>query len=141
VAACDLRGPQILNVCQLAERGPVVLGFLATPSAKCVRQMDIFDRVRAGFPGVQFAGIGIRGGRGKLREDIRGHGWGFPVGWDRDGVVSNVYAVAVCPTVTFAYPGGIVMRSTVGVLDETKLRAQVRALVRGARERGWTPPA
>ena len=30
------------------------------------------------------------------------HGWRMPVGYDHDGAVSNLYAVAICPTITFA---------------------------------------
>ena len=139
--ACSVRGPEVLNVCQLAERGPVVLAFLATRSGKCTRQLDVLERLRGDFPGVQFAAVGIRGNRGDLRADVRRRGWGFPVGYDHDGVVANLYAVSVCPTVTFAYPGGIVMRTTLGLVGEAGLRADLRALVRASRERGWTPPA
>jgi hypothetical protein len=138
--ACEVRGPQVLNVCQLAERGPLVLAFLAVPAKSCRRQLDLIDRVRGRFPDVQFAGIGIRGDRKELGDLVDEHHWGFPVGHDRDGVVSNLYAVAGCPTLTFAYPGGIVMRSTVGSLDERGLVRHLRRLVTGARERGWTPP-
>jgi hypothetical protein len=35
------------------------------------------------------------------------HGWTMPVGYDRDGAVSDLYRVGGCPTVAFAYPGGI----------------------------------
>ena len=31
----------------------------------------------------------------------------MPVGYDRDGAVSDLYRVGGCPTVAFAYPGGI----------------------------------
>jgi hypothetical protein len=139
--ACTVRGPQILNVCQLAERGPVVLAFLATRSGRCVRQLDLLDRQRPAFPGVQFAAVGIRGGHGDLRRVVGEHRWSFPVGYDHDGAVANLYAVSVCPTVTFAYPGGIVMRTTLGLLDGAALHRTLRALVSGSRERGWRPPA
>jgi hypothetical protein len=64
------------------------------------------------------------------------------VAHDRDGLVSNLYGVAGCPTTTLAYPGGKVMRSYLGkqLLSETSLRAAVARLVAGSRRRGWIPP-
>ncbi len=139
--ACAVRGPRILNSCQLAERGPVVIAFYASRAGRACRgQLDELQRVRARFPGVQIAAVAIRGNRGDLRALIRDSGWRFPVGFDRDGQVANVYRVAGCPTTTFAYPGGIVMHSYVGLLDETTLSAAMRRLVAGSQRRGWTPP-
>ena len=140
--ACEVRGPQILNVCELSERGPVVLAFLGTRGGKCERQLDLLERVRRSpeARGIQFAGVAIRGGRGELRDDIRRRGWRFPVGHDRDGLVANLYGVSVCPTITFAYPGGIAMQTTLGLLGERELQREVRDLATASRERGWTPP-
>ena len=95
--ACAVRGAQILNVCQLAERGPVVLAFLATRGGNCTAALDRLEQVRGEFPGVQVAAVSVRGDRSDLRRLIRDHGWGFPVGYDRDGAVANLYGVAVCP--------------------------------------------
>ena len=50
--ACEVRGAEILNVCELQERGPVVLAFMATASDRCERQVDVVDRVARDFPGV-----------------------------------------------------------------------------------------
>lgn len=140
--ACEVRGPDVLNVCQLAERGPVVLAFLVTRlGGRCEHQLDEIERVHDRFPGVQFAAVAIRGDRGKLRSLIASHGWTFPVGYDHDGAVANIYAVAVCPTVTFAYPGGIVMHTALGLESDAELAARLRRLVAGSVERGWTPPS
>ena len=139
--ACRVRGPQILNSCQLAERGPVVLAFAGTRGAQCERQLDRIEQVRR-LPesrGVQFAAVAIRGDRGGLRDDIRKRGWRFPVGYDHDGLVANLYGVSVCPTITFAYPGGRAMRTTLGLLDVASLRRDVAALVAASRRRGWRP--
>jgi peroxiredoxin len=139
--ACEVRGPDILNSCQLAERGPVVLTFYAGRAGKaCRRQLDVVERVRGDFAGVQFAAVAIRGDREDLRKLIRERRWRFPVGYDRDGQVSNLYRVAGCPTTTLAYPGGIVMHTYLGLLDDRRLRAAVRRLVAGSERRGWTPP-
>ena len=139
-AACSVRGPRVLNSCQLVDGAPSAIAFLATRGGDCTKQLDLIERVRPRYPQVRFAAVGIRGSRGDLRADIRSHGWRFPVGFDRDGAVANVYGIAVCPTVTFAYPGGTALRTTLGLLNETKLRATLGELVRGSERRGWRPP-
>ena len=140
--ACSVRGAKILNSCQLAERGPVVLAFYASRAGKaCRRQLGELERVRPRFPGVQFAAVGIRGDRGDLRKLVRDERLGYPVGYDHDGQVANLYRVAGCPTMTFAYPGGIVMHSYLGLLDEARLTRAVGRLVAGSKRRGWRAPA
>lgn len=141
VPACQVRGADVLNVCTLEQGHPVVLAFMASSGDVCIQQLDAMERVRGEFPGVRFAAVAIRGDRGELRSLVRRHGWGFPVGYDRDGEVSNIYGIAVCPELTFAYPGGIVMHNVTGGLqDEAALRRQVRALVQRSEARGWQAP-
>jgi hypothetical protein len=129
--ACQVRGADILNSCELAERGPVVLAFVATRSQACDRQIDVLDRIRADYPGISFAAVAIRGDRGDLQDVIRRRGWKLPVGWDRDGGVANAFAVAVCPTVTFAYRGGRVEGTSLSLIDGAALRARLDKLEAG----------
>jgi hypothetical protein len=127
-AACDVRGRGILNVCELYERGPVALVFFAEPSEECKEQVDALNAVAAGFPDVQFAAVSVRGNRDRVREAIRKRGWKLPVGWDRDGAVTNAYAVGLCPTITFARRGGRVAATTLTYQDEAALRRRLRTL-------------
>jgi peroxiredoxin len=131
--ACSVRGAKILNVCQLAERGPVVLAFFAEPSQRCDDEIDSLDRLRPDFPRVQFAAVAIRGDRGNLQDRIRARGWQLPVGWDRDGAVANAYAVAVCPAITLARRGGTVVQTLVGSQTEEQLQTAIRGLTSGSR--------
>jgi hypothetical protein len=131
--ACGVRGPEILNSCELAERGPFVLAILATRGGKCVRQLDVLERARSTHPDVQFAAVAIRGDRGDLRTLVRRHGWRFPVAYDHDGILANLLGVAVCPTMTFALPGGVVRGSTVGEVDAAELDHRLADLERAAR--------
>jgi peroxiredoxin len=126
--ACDVRGARVLNVCELAERGPVVLAFFAAPSDRCDDQIDVLERVRERFPGVEFAAVAIRGDRDDLRRTVRERGWRLPVGHDRDGAVTNLYGVAVCPATTFADRGGTVRGTAIGSLDAPALVARVEEL-------------
>lgn len=141
VPACRLRGSRILNVCQLWERGPVVLAFAATRGRECIRQLDTMQTAVARHPGVQFAAVSIRGDRDDLRRLVRERGWSFPVGYDHDGVLANLYAVAVCPLVTFALPGGRVVGTSLGEAGPAELDRRVRSLESQARRRGWRPGA
>jgi hypothetical protein len=126
--ACSVRGEEILNVCQLAEEGAVVLAFFAEPSERCDDEIDTLDRMRARFPDVRFAAVAIKGDRDRLRRTVRERGWRLPVGWDRDGAVANAYGVAVCPTITLARRGGEVARTLLGSQDEAELAAAIREL-------------
>jgi hypothetical protein len=126
--ACKVRGGGILNSCQLAERGPVVLAFFATRSKRCEDQVDVLERVRRRFPDVGFAAVSVRGDRGDVQRLVQQRGWGMAVGYDHDGAVSNAYAVAICPTITFARRGGKVAATSFSLLDEAALAKRVEAL-------------
>ena len=65
--ACDVRGADVLNVCELAERGPVVLAFFAEPVERCVDEIDVLDRIRGAPP----ARAVRRGGDPGDRDDLR----------------------------------------------------------------------
>jgi hypothetical protein len=125
---CGERGEDVLNLCDLAERGPVVVAFFAEPIGRCVEQIDVVDRLRSRFPDVQFVAVATLGNRNDLRERIRERGWGLPVAHDQDGAVSNAYAVAVCPQITFARRGGEVVRTTFGSQDEAELTRSIEEL-------------
>ena len=129
--ACEVRGPDVLNSCQLAEKGPLAIAFVAARSEACDRQVDVLERVRSDYPDISFAAVGIRGDRDELRRTIRRRGWTLPVAWDRDGGVANAYAVAICPTVTFAYAGGRVQATSLATIDGAALRARLEQLRKG----------
>jgi hypothetical protein len=126
--ACDARGPNILNSCQMAERGPLVLAFMVAPSKQCIDQIDLLERIRPRFPKVQFAAVAIRGDHGDLNTIIRERGWELPVAYDHDGAIANAFAVAVCPTITFADKGGEVRSTTLGTAGEAEIVRKIREL-------------
>ena len=137
VPACEVRGPQILNICQLYERGPVVLA-LFVDGGSCPAILSDLQSLAPSFPGVQFAGVAIKGSRGPLRALVRSRGLTMPIGIDRDGALAGLYRVASCPQVTFAYPGGVVQsRALLARPALATLRARVSALVAASRARGW----
>jgi hypothetical protein len=130
--ACTVRGRDVLNVCELSERGPVVLAFVVTRSGDCARQVDVVDRVASRVPAVAFAAVAVREDRDRLRSLIRDRGWRVPVGYDQDGAVANLYGLGVvCPLLTFAGRDGRVAGTELGFLDEAALEAAARALAAG----------
>jgi hypothetical protein len=119
--ACEVRGPGILNVCELRERGPFVLAFVFDPVERCRAQIPVVERAAARHRDVTFRVIAVRADAAAAR-GLRSN---LPVGYDHDGAVANEYAVVVCPTLTFVAAGGRVVGSTVGVLSDAELDAWV----------------
>jgi hypothetical protein len=137
VPACSVRKASVLNVCQLYERGPVVLA-LFVDSGGCPGILGDMQALAAQFPQVRFAAVSIKGDRAQLRRLVRSHGLTIPVGIDNDGALAALYKVASCPQVTFAYPGGVVQsRALLTRPPLATLRARVGQLVAGAHARGW----
>jgi hypothetical protein len=135
--ACRVRGVGILNVCQLYERGPLVLA-LFVDGGSCADVLSRMQRLVPSFPGVGFAAVAIKGDSGAVARLARTQRLTIPLGVDRDGVLAGLYRMAGCPQLTFAYPGGVVQGA--GLLDTPSahaLRERVRELVRAARARGW----
>jgi len=139
VAACTVVRPDVLNSCTLGHDHPLVIGFLFTRGAKCASVFDAMQKASRTYPDVRFAGVVVKGDRDEARTLVRKQGWTFPVGYDRDGGIANVYGIAVCPELVFAYPGGVVRETAIGENLAKDLGARVRALEAGAKARGWKP--
>ena len=127
--ACDVRGPGVLNVCDLRRR-PFVLAFFATEGEECVRQLDTLERVRRRHPGIDVAAVALRGDREEIARLVRERGWGFPVGHDEEGFLVSVYGVAVCPQLVLGRRGGAIRDTLFGELGARDLDAQLAALER-----------
>lgn len=137
--ACSVRGAQILNVCQLYERGPLVLA-LFVDAGSCTGVLRDMQALVSAFPGVGFAAVAIKGEAGSVRSLVRGDRLTFPVGLDRDGILVELYQLATCPQISFVYPGGEVQSpALLGSPSRATLRARVASLLDAARARGWTP--
>lgn len=138
--ACTVRGPQLLNICALYERGPVVLA-LFVDAGSCPGVLDDMQALAGAFPGVGMAAVAIKGERAAVRRLVRSHGLAFPVGLDRDGVLAQLYKVSSCPQVTLVYPGGVVQSKALLTRPQRGvLRARIAALLAGAKARGWRAP-
>ncbi len=132
VPACSVRGPEVLNVCQLYEHGPLVLA-LFVDGGSCPAVLSDMQSLAGSFPEVRFAAVSIMGDRRQLRALVRKRGLTFPVGIDSDGVLAGLYKLATCPQVTFALPGGVVQSPALLTHPPlATLRARVAELVAAA---------
>jgi hypothetical protein len=120
---CGVRGEGIMNLCELRDRGPLVLGLFPSDGARCRAVLSQFERVRSRLPGVTFAAVGSGG----KREDLAGE-WSFPVGWDKDRAVASTYGLVGCPQITFAHKGGKVVQTTHRSLSDDELVGIARGL-------------
>jgi hypothetical protein len=129
--ACQVDLPQVIRVCDLFDK-PLVISFWFTGGAECLPTQDVVDEVAGRFAGrVNFLSVNVRDDREKAREIVAERGWEIPVGWDADGAVSNLYRVGGCPTVAFAYPGGLLSEAKLGIdeLSAETLTADVDRLL------------
>lgn len=139
VAACQERGPGILNICQLYERGPVVLA-LFFKAGSCPAVLSEMQQLAPAFPGISLAAVAVKDDTSSTASLVRAKRLTFPVGVDAEGRLGQLYAMVSCPQVTFVYPGGIVQGSS--LLDTPSLavlRTRVGELVAASRARGWRP--
>ena len=134
VKPCALREPGVMNLCTLRRRY-VVIGFAVLHHGGCEQQFDAMQALVKRFPQVNFAGIAIGASRSSLAKEVRKHGWTFPLAYDNHGDVSILYDVIVCPAVTLAYPGGRVLKTSLGkaTTNPDVLATEIRTLLR-------TPP-
>jgi len=139
--ACEVRGPTVLNVCELTEQGPLVLGLAASRGASCLDAFDRLSSLARRHRGLQVAVVAIGGGLDDLRASVRERGWSFGVGWDRDGILASVYGVAACPYVTVARWRGRVQGTLVGAdaASGGELDRLAAAAVAVSRRTGWRP--
>jgi len=138
-SACEIHVKGAIRICDLFNR-PLVLSFWFTKGADCLPTQDILNRLAARYRGrVNFLSIDVRDDPADVRRIVLEHRWTMPVGYDRDGAVSDLYRVGGCPTVAFAYPGGILAfaRARLSELSGRQMAADVRKLLRlsAARER------
>jgi hypothetical protein len=135
-SACNVDLAQVIRVCDFFDK-PLAISFWFTKGGDCLPTEDAFDRLSERFPQVNFLSINVRDDRAKVEQIVADRGWSVPVGWDRDGAVSNLYRVGVCPSVALAYPGGILARGLIGSdeLSEQSLGDQLQDLIAESKAR------
>ncbi len=131
VPACRIEVSEVLRVCDYFDR-PLAISFWFTGGADCLAEQDAFDEAAQRFEGeVNFLSINVRDEIDEVRQIVAERDWEVPVGWDRDGAVSNIYRVGVCPTLALAYPGGVLRSAEIGTdaFSDAALTESLEALV------------
>ncbi len=127
--------PRALNVCLIAQRSALVLGFFVTGSGTCERAVSTMQAVAGSVAGrgVTFAAVAVGGSHGSTRAAVRAHRWRIPVAYDPDGGVGALYDVEVCPMFVLARRGGTVSDVLIGKhwLSRPALAGRVRPLLAG----------
>jgi hypothetical protein len=135
--ACEIEPEGAIRICDLFD-SPLVISFWFTRGAECLPSQDSFDAVARRYRGrVNFLSLNIRDDRDEVEDIVSDRGWTVPVGWDRDGAVSNIMRIGVCPTVAFAFPGGILQSAEIGseALEEEALSRRIDRLIAESRKR------
>jgi thiol-disulfide isomerase/thioredoxin len=126
--ACRVRLANAIRVCDYFER-PLVISFWFSRGGNCENEQDVVSEVSRRYRGrVGFLSIDVRDSRDSVRDLVRQRGWRMPVGYDHDGAVTNAYAVAICPTITFAARGGKVVSTSFSLLGESALVQRLEAI-------------
>ncbi|MGK2955892.1 MAG: TlpA family protein disulfide reductase [Solirubrobacterales bacterium] len=127
--ACEVYLPDVIRICDYFDK-PLVLSFWFTKGVSgCVEQQDDFEELARRNRGeVGFLSINVRDDRDSVREIISDRAWKVPVGYDRDGAVSNIYRIGGCPSFLFIKPGGVLKNAEIGRKTLPELEAQVRSL-------------
>jgi hypothetical protein len=132
-SACQVR--DVLRICDYFDQPLVIVFWFKRGCGTCRPQLDAVERVRRRVPGVHFIGVDVVDSKENARKEVVENGWSFPMAFDRDGAVSQIYGIGGGPTLVFAYPGGITMKVQLGDLDERELERQTRRLLSASRAR------
>jgi hypothetical protein len=128
--ACEVRGPEIFNLCELFQKKPLVL-VIAADSDECERELAAAAQLSAEMEELQFAASMTAKSREKAREAIEGAGVEFPVGWDDPPpILFNLYRVAFCSTAFVERGGKLRDFEANDPLSLAELRAGAERLVR-----------
>jgi hypothetical protein len=134
--ACRIDDESAIRVCDLFDK-PLAISFWFTGGADCLSEQDAFSRASERFAGkINFLSVNVRDDLDEVRRIVEERGWTVPVGWDRDGAVSNAYRVGLCPTLALAVPGGLLEEALIGTesfTDEALDEALERLLAESRR--------
>ncbi|MHB1808473.1 MAG: hypothetical protein ACYCU0_04170 [Solirubrobacteraceae bacterium] len=135
--ACQVRGADVVNACELYSERPVVVALVYTDDKSCtapvLRQLEALVPV---FPQVGFVAVLLLGERSTARGLLRSAGVTFPVGFDPTGALAYLFDDATCPQINFAYRGGVIQSKAMLVVPRlAELRRRITGLLKAERIR------
>jgi hypothetical protein len=139
--ACRIEAMGAIRVCDLFDR-PLAISFWFTRGGDCLPTQDAFDRVSsARGDQLNFLSVNVLDEIDDVKRLVRERGWGVPVAHDADGAVSNLFGVGICPTLVFAYPGGILHSAEIkpGNFSVDEIERSVDELLAASADRERNP--
>jgi hypothetical protein len=130
VPACSIKQPGVLTSCALTEDRSLLLAFSSLDD-RCLDQLDVLNELARSERGrTRVVAVAVRGDRSRWRK-MAAERWRYPVLYDRDGAMSAVYGVDICPQMTIARIGGRVARTVIGEVSAAELRNILRSALAG----------
>jgi hypothetical protein len=127
--ACEVDAEGAIRICDLFDK-PLAISFWFTRGGDCLPTQDNFDRVAAERGDeFNFLSVNVLDEAADVEAIVRERGWEVPVGHDRDGAVSNLFGVGVCPTIVLAYPGGILHEAEISPSEVGFSTAEIDAML------------
>lgn len=137
VPACDIDVEDAIRICDFFDK-PLAISFWFTRGGDCMPTQDAFDAVASRREAeANFLSVNVLDDREDVAAMVRERGWEVPVAHDADGAVSNIFGVGVCPTIVYAYPGGILHSAEIvgGNLSAAQIDEMIDDLIAKSRER------
>ena len=106
----------------LAEDGkPVVMNFWASWCVPCREEMPTFDSVAQRRPDVLILGVAVQDTDDEARALAAEIGVGYPLGFDAEGKILELYPILGLPTTWFITADGRIASIRAGQLDQDEL--------------------
>jgi thiol-disulfide isomerase/thioredoxin len=105
---------------------PLVVNLWAASCPSCIHEMPDFEEVSQEYAGrVEFVGIGIDDDRLAAEQLVKETGVTYRLGFDDDGVFTDLLGAVAMPTTAFIGANGEVIEVRGGQLSADALRAQI----------------
>ena len=106
----------------LADDGrPVVMNFWASWCVPCREEMPTFDSVAQRRQDVLILGVAVQDTEGEARAFAAEVGVGYPLGFDAEGEILELYPILGLPTTWFITADGRIATIRAGQLDQDEL--------------------
>ncbi len=108
---------------------PVVMNFWASWCVPCREEMPSFDSVAQKRPDVLILGVAVEDTDAAARAFATGVAVGYPLGFDVDGAILELYPILGLPTTWFITVDGLIANIRAGQLGQDELQRLIDQLL------------